>query len=235
MPNRRESGGDFLEAMATAMEGKQAEIWTALPAVLDTFDASKRTCSVQPTIQAQITDEKNVTRWETLPLLVDCPVMFPGGGGFVLTFPLKAGDEGIVVFASRCIDTWWQSGGIGVQADIRMHDLSDGFFIPTVRSVPNVEAGISTTDVQLRAVDPAGPTVTLKPDGSAHVTSPVLVSLAAPLVNVQATTANIEAPEVVIQGDTVDIMGVLSINGEAYLDHVHTGIDPGPSNTGGVA
>lgn len=231
---RRESGGDFMEALASAMEGKQAEIWTALPAVLESFDASKRTCEVQPTIQARFVDELQQVQWLTLPLLVDCPVMFPGGGGFVLTFPLVKGDEGIVVFSSRCIDAWWQQGEVQVQADLRMHDLSDGFFIPTVRSVPHVEAGISTTDVTLRSVDPGGPMVTLKPDGSAHVTSPVLVTLQAPLVNVQATTAIVEAPEVSISGDVVNVMGVLTINGEPYLDHVHSGIDPGPSNTGGV-
>ena len=33
-------------------------------------------------------------------------MVFPGGGGFALTFPVAAGDECLVVFASRCIDDY---------------------------------------------------------------------------------------------------------------------------------
>lgn len=199
---RKESGGDWQEALAVAMEGKQAELWTALPAILETYDATKRTCEVQPTIKAQVCDELGNVKWVKLPLLLDCPVQFPGGGGFVLTFPLKKGDEGLVVFAARCIDAWWQNGGTEphVQAELRMHDLSDGFFIPTVRSVPNVEAGISTSDVTLRAVDPSGPMVTLKAGGQVEVKSPAQVTVEAPVIN---------------------LSGTLYINGEAYDAHRH--------------
>ena len=72
------------------------------------------------------------------------PVVFPGGGGFALTFPVAAGDECLVVFASRCIDAWWQSGGVGEPMEPRMHDLSDGFALIGVRSQP---AHVSRRDV----------------------------------------------------------------------------------------
>jgi hypothetical protein len=130
----------------------QAGIWTALPAVVQSFNAAKGTVVAQPTIQAQTLQPNGTWLDTTLPVCPDCPVLFPGGGGgFTLTFPVKAGDEGLLLFASRCIDSWWQSGGVQKQAEVRMHDLSDGFFFPTGgMSNPNVPPNTSTTTAQLR-------------------------------------------------------------------------------------
>lgn len=156
--DRRERMRDALVAVRAALDGLEANIWTALPAVVvdEGFSASKLTVSAQPTIQAQIR-APTAQNWVSvaLPKCVDCPVMFTGGGGFVLTFPIAVGDEGLLVFASRCIDAWWQNGGpTQLQAELRMHDLSDGFFIPTGgMSQPKVPGGVSTTTCQLRSLD----------------------------------------------------------------------------------
>ena len=78
-------------------------------------------------------------------------MVFPGGGGWSITFPVSKGDEALVVFASRCIDDWWQSGGVGIQPDLRMHDLSDGFAIIGPRSQPRkLNPAISTIAVDSR-------------------------------------------------------------------------------------
>lgn len=203
---RAERTHGFIQALQAALDGRQAEIWTALPAVVESFDPDRRMCVLQPTIQGLYEDEDGTDSWVTIPVLVDVPVQFPGGGGFVLTFPLAQGDEGIVVFSARCIDAWWQYGNVQPQAELRMHDLSDGFFIPTLRSRLKVEAAISTTDVELRSVDPAGPKVSMTPAGVATIT---------------ATTINLN--------------GALIINGEAYNAHMHTGVTVGGANTGGKA
>lgn len=128
--DQRERIDDRLVALRAAFSGWQSQIWTALPAAVVSYDATKRTVSLQPTIQAQIQNAEGTWTNASLPVLEDCPVVFPGGGGFELTFPIAAGDEGIVVFASRCIDAWWQNSGVQPQAELRMHDLSDGMFIP---------------------------------------------------------------------------------------------------------
>jgi hypothetical protein len=108
--------------------------------------------------------------------LVNVPVVFPGGGGFALTFPLKAGDEALVVFSSRCIDYWWVSGKISQQAELRMHSLSDGFAIVGPKSVPNVLSSIDTANVQLRSNDGLT-TITLTPTGDAIVNAPGGITL----------------------------------------------------------
>jgi hypothetical protein len=139
-----------LVAIKASQKELQARIWTALPAIVDSFNAAACTVSAQPTIQAQVRQPNGTWLDTTITLCTDCPVMFPGAGGFVSTFPLAKGDEGLLVFSARCIDSWWQSGGIQKQADLRMHDLSDGFFFPAMLSQPNVPSAVSTTEAQLR-------------------------------------------------------------------------------------
>lgn len=88
--------------------------------------------------------------WIDIPLLVDVPIVFPRAGGYVLTFPVKKGDECLVVFGDMCIDAWWQSGGVQNQVESRRHDLSDGFAIIGCWSQPRVVSNYSTESVQLR-------------------------------------------------------------------------------------
>nr|WKF61914.1 hypothetical protein HUO10_006446 [Paraburkholderia busanensis] len=150
-----ERSASLEDALLAALTGHQTGIWTALPAIVESFDANAVTCTAQPAIQAQVRARDGSTSWVTLPLLVDVPMIFPRGGGCTLTFPVTNGDEVLIVFASRCIDAWWQSGGVQVQADLRLHDLSDGFAIPGPFSQATKIGGISMTSVQLRSDDGA--------------------------------------------------------------------------------
>lgn len=212
--DRRERQGDAQEAHRVAMEGALAETWTALPGIVQSFDATKRTCTVQPSLNMRAQSEDGTYSWISLPVLVDCPVFFPSGGGVTLTFPIKAGDECLVVFSSRCIDSWWQSGGVQNQAEVRMHDLSDGFVYVGVSSVPKVISNISTTRAQFRSddgaafveIDPsshlirahtsgdivaeAGGNINATAGGFAHVTATAEITLNAPVVNINAPIIN---------------------------------------------
>jgi len=152
--DRRERIDNQVTAFQAALQGWTAGLWVALPGILQSFNGTKRTATVQPSIQAQIRDTKGTWQNHTLPLLLDCPVVFPGGGGYGWTFPLAKGDEGLVIFASRCIDAWWQSGGVQPQAELRSFDLSDGIFFPGLFSQPRLPAvPVSMTSAQIRSDD----------------------------------------------------------------------------------
>ncbi len=156
--DRRERTNSPLLAIKVALDGLQSKIWTALPAeVAGTgFNSTAVTVQAQSTVQAQVRTPSGSWVNATLPLCVDCPVIFGGGGGYVGTYPLAVGDEGLLVFASRCIDAWWQNGGVNPQAELRMHDLSDGFFIPLAFSQPsaaNLSGGASAIEAQMRSYD----------------------------------------------------------------------------------
>lgn len=150
--DRRERYSDPEEMLRVSLEGMQGKLWTALPGIIDSFDAAAHTCKVQPAISGKRRKPNGDIEAIQLPLLLDCPVVFPGGGGCTLTFPIKPGDECLVVFASRCIDSWWQLGGVQGQAEFRMHDLSDGFVIPGGRSQPR-KFDVSESAAQLRSDD----------------------------------------------------------------------------------
>lgn len=148
--DRRERLDDPEESLRMAMEDKQAEIWTALPGVVASVDLAAQTVAVQPAIQGSVSAPDGSVQNVNLPLLVDVPICWPRAGGFALTFPVKAGDEVLVVFASRCIDSWWQSGGVGAQAEARMHDLSDGFAILAPTSQSKKLSDVQTDGVEMR-------------------------------------------------------------------------------------
>lgn len=142
---------DNEEAARLAQDGHQSRIWSAMPAIVQSVDLTKMTCVCQLAIQGRFEDDAGNITFVDISLLHDVPIVFPTAGGFAVTFPMAAGDEVLVVFASRCIDSWWQNGGFqNKPMEYRMHDLSDGFAIPGPRSQTNLVGGISATDLQVR-------------------------------------------------------------------------------------
>jgi hypothetical protein len=210
--DRRERAGDPQTAMRAVQQELASTLWTTLPGIIESYDSTKQTCSIKPAIKARVQSQRGAFSWVELPLLVDCPVIFPAGGGVALTFPVVKGDEALVMFADRCIDNWWKMGGIQEQPDLRMHDLSDGFALVGIASLPRVMPGLSNAGAQLRTT--AGTTkVEVTPAGNVNLTAAAEVTVAAPIVR---------------------ITGTLIINGIPYATHVHTGVQTGGANTGGL-
>lgn len=228
--NREERLDDPEESLRLAMESQQAQIWTALPGVVAAVNLASQTLSVQPTVQGSVASPDGAKQLVNLPLLVDVPIVWPRAGGFALTFPITAGDEVLVVFASRCIDSWWQSGGIGAPAEARMHDLSDGFAVLAPTSQPKKLSGVSSTNVQLR--DEAGTTyVEITPDGKARVVAATQIDVEAPTVNITGDL-NVTG-EMNLVGQLTQSGGSMTIGGVVFGTHKHTGVQPGSGTSGG--
>lgn len=227
---RSERLDDLEEGLRIAMESHQSHMWTSIPGIVAGVDLSAQTLSVQPSIQGSVTAPDGSVQVVNLPLLVDVPVVWPRAGGFALTFPIKAGDEVLVVFASRCIDAWWQSGGVGAQAEARMHDLSDGFAILAPTSQPKKFSGVSSSNVQLR--DESGTTyVEITPGGAARVVGATKIDITAPTINLNGTT-NITGTTNIV-GQVNQSGGGLVSNGITFSSHKHTGVQPGSGTSGG--
>nr|DAS26437.1 MAG TPA: baseplate protein [Caudoviricetes sp.] len=131
------------------IQQNQLNLHTALPAKVVSFDPAKQTVSLAIQIKMQLVDGSGAD----IPPLLDVPVSFPRGGGFAVTFPLKAGDEGIAIFSERCIDGWWQNGSASIPLDFRLHDLSDAMFIPGICSVPRAIGGFFTDGLSMQTLD----------------------------------------------------------------------------------
>ncbi|MFU3046012.1 Gp138 family membrane-puncturing spike protein [Pseudomonas paraeruginosa] len=136
-------------AMARALDSRVKRLHTALPGRVLSFDPQWQTASVQPLIDQVLVDGTRVP----LPVLADVTVQFPRGGGFVLTFPVRPGDECLLLFNERCIDGWWQSGEPSEPLDYRQHDLSDAVAIMGISSQPQAVADFASDATALRRLD----------------------------------------------------------------------------------
>lgn len=229
-----------------AINSRMTMVWTALPGIVQSFDPQALTCEVQPAIKGRMTTEKGI-ELVNMPLLLDCPVVFPHAGGCSLTFPIQPGDECLVVFSSRAIDFWWQLGGIQPPAEARMHDLSDGFVIPGPYSQSRKISGVSTSALQLRSddgtafieINPSSHNVKCQTNGdfsvqcknfaveasaSATITSPA-IALNGALTNTASTAAQMTGG--------LDTTKDVTASGISLKSHTHSNVQNGPGNTGG--
>jgi hypothetical protein len=134
-------------ASAAQVDGRLKNLHTCMPGIIESYDATKQTAKVQPCIKRLFLDRG----WVNLPVCVDVPVCFPGGGDFFLTFPVKQGDECILMFSERSIDFWYANGGIQQPSEYRLHDLSDGMAIVGINSQPRKLSDVQTDGVELRS------------------------------------------------------------------------------------
>lgn len=226
------------EMLRAAFRGLRAGVWTALPGIVQAFDAGAGTVIVQPAIQGvQQAPDGSVAAVE-YPLLVDVPVYFPRGGGCTLTFPISAGDECVVVFSSRAIDAWWQSGQVQAPTEPRMHDMADGFAFVGPFSQARMIGNVSTSNAQLRS-DDGSTYVELDPSGKlVNVVAPGGMTLTTPTVTITGVinVENVDGAPVAmgINGKT-EFTGQVFANGKRIDDtHTHSGVQPGSGNSGSV-
>ena len=181
----------------------------AMPGIIQSFDATEQTVTVQCAIREKINMDGDLS-WQEIPLLLDVPIIFPRAGNYILTMPIQAGDECLVVFGDSCMDAWWQSGGVQNQIDCRRHDLSDGYAIVGLYSQPRRINNYSTSTAQLRNLS-----------GDAYV-------------ELSGSNINIVGNSVTISANNVTIGGSTTIDGRSFMGHTHGGITRGESDTEGV-
>jgi len=223
--DQRERANDLQTAMLLAVQGYMAEVWTCLPGIVEAYYATgpqAGTADVNVALQGLWKNAQGTTpKWNNITKLTGCPVKFPKGGGLGCTFPLVEGDEVLVIFASRCIDAWWQQGGIQVQAELRMHDMGDGFVVPGVWSKPSVPTNLPTASIRVGKLDQSA---------YLEVTTGGVVNIVAPGgFNVNGNTD--------VTGN-VEISGTTTGSEEGTFNnipvsaHLHPGVVTGGANTG---
>jgi hypothetical protein len=140
MVDQRERTNDQEESMRLANDSLAQTLWCVMP-VLVKEDSEGHTVRLRPAIKAVQRNEQGQMEPVEMSWLGSCPVAFTQGGEFVITHPVKEKDEGIVVFADRNIDGWWKDGDVQPEIFMRRHHLSDGMYIPGVRSCPRALGG----------------------------------------------------------------------------------------------
>lgn len=248
MPSSNQTrSGSLDETFESERKVLKEQIRVALPGIIQSFNPDAVTAVVQPAIRYIERDNDGNKVTQDYPLLVDVPVVFPRGGGCTLTFPVKAGDECLVIFADRCIDFWWQSGGIQEPVDGRMHDLSDAFCIVGPQSQAKKISGISTTATQLRTDDgsafievAAGHDVTVKTpgkltasaDGGTEITSPEIILNGNVTINGNLSQGMGESGGSATMYGPVTVTNDVTAGGKSLMTHTHGGVEHGNDSTG---
>jgi len=177
----RERLHDQEESLRAMLDGFQAKIWTAIPASISTVHADGQHATFQAGIKSIVRNPDGTTTAVDLPVLPDVPLHFPSGGGVTMTFPVKSGDEALLIFSCRPTDAWQQSGGQQGQIDARMHDLSDAYALVGFKSSPNALSNVNTDATEIRTADGntvislKGDEVKLKATGSQSTVTPTSV------------------------------------------------------------
>lgn len=123
------------------------DIRVAVPARVESFDASNATVDVQPLLKEEYTDESGDSVVESLPVVQSVPVMFPGAGNFRMTFPIEQGNTGLLIFTDRAMGQWLAKGGEVDPIDKSRHSLKDAVYIPglnTLSGAWDVDASVIT-------------------------------------------------------------------------------------------
>jgi len=240
-------GGEQQTAQAIA-DSVSTQIRVAMPGIIQSFDPDAVTAVVQPAIKGYETGADGTRQSRTLPLLVDVPVVFPTAGGVTLTLPINPGDECELKFQDRCIDFFWQSGGVQEPVDDRMHDLSDATCSVGQISQPNRIKNVSTTSAQLRSVDgstfidlnPATKKIKIVAPGGVEVITPLAdfsekVTIHGLLSWMGGMVGTVVSGVASTITGAVEFIGSVKANGKRIDDtHTHGGVQHGSDDTDGV-
>jgi Phage protein Gp138 N-terminal domain len=144
--------GSEADAVLAAVQAVLRGMLTTMPAIVQQ-DSDGHNVTVQPAINALVRKDDGTMSQVTWPQLQTMVAHFAGGGLMVSTHPIKNGDEVILQFAARALDSWRQSGGIQNPIDARQHHASDGFVLGGVKSDPNKIQNYATESIQHRSLD----------------------------------------------------------------------------------
>lgn len=135
-----------------------AQVHVSYPATVVSYDSAsqKATVRIVPCFRRKDPAQDNAVVTYRPPDLPGIPVAFPGAGAFSMTWPLAAGDSGLLIVTSRSMDEWKANGGpTSEPEDQRRHDLTDSVFLPGLRSFTTAEripaAGVDDDALVLRA------------------------------------------------------------------------------------
>ncbi len=163
---------DLTDVIEGAIDSALDDVAVARPGRVVSFNKADSTANIQPAIKLYQTREDGSKVVVIPPVIPNVPVCFPGGGLAGITFPLNAGDTGLLVFCDGSIDSW--KTGVDTRlaeaANPRKHHITDAVFIPGVRTMKRAALGgasmvddialtINAPSIKLGGTDASDPVV----------------------------------------------------------------------------
>lgn len=121
---------DLEEIISEIARLQTTKMFVGAVAVVVSYEDATQKASVRPVVRGSVQGGGSVR----FPVLTNVPVRFPCGGGYSVTFPLKAGDFVWLDFGDRSLDDWLNSGQADVvPASKRRFSISDAVAYAGVR------------------------------------------------------------------------------------------------------
>ncbi len=204
--------GTLREVFKKLMQG----VDDMLPAKIVAYNRKRNVATVQPQIMVLTTENQTLSR----PTLASVPVLALGGGGFIMSLPLKPGDTGWIKASDRDISLYLQSNSEAGPNTQRLHSFADGLFIPdvmrnyTIADEDESNAVLQSTDGSVR--------IALWPDK----------------IKLTAQTIELDATEVKCTGNLTTDGRVTGRGGVTFGEtpaesHRHNGVESGSGISGG--
>lgn len=123
-------------------------------AQIQAFNSEKQTCTATINYQREVVsrnqDGTYSSKPKNYPILVNVPVIVMSGGTANLTFPIKKGDDCLILFNDRDMDTWLTSSTIQPPNSNRLHDLVDGIALVGLKPYTKAIADYDMDRVRLQ-------------------------------------------------------------------------------------
>lgn len=179
-------------------------IHTAIPAIITSYDAASGLAVVQPKGKFK---KPNGDKLD-YPSVSGVPVLFPQSKNVTIAFPIKAGDNCLLVFGEQALDYWLY--GKETDTDLKF-DLSNAMAIPNLATTGN-SAMQEACDEDAVVLKSGETKLKVKGDG-VYIKGNVKV------------TGKIEATDIIKSDDDVTASGI------SLTKHIHTGDSGGSTSS----
>jgi len=157
------------EVIRAAIDSRLRDVHVALPGRIESYDASEQKADVKPMVGELLPTRAGREIEESLPVIPNVPLVFPRGGGFYLTLPMRPGDFVLLVVNERSIDTWISGDGDEKSPDdFRTHNLSDAVALAGLYPLRAALDEVSVGD-NLVIGREGGSSIHLRPDDEIHL------------------------------------------------------------------
>jgi len=216
-------------------------VYTSIPGIVVRVRDNLQNLAID--VQPAINIKKEDGTVQDRPVILNVPVQMPSGREGGLTHNISVGDPVWLMFSMVGIDLWKRGNGMPTtSSDFRKFDKRDCVAIPSPfpfsESVNNPEKHLwehNPNDVVLyHGLGSAEETeIRLHRGGGVTINTNQEVTVNADVAQVNVKTLLVDAAHTDWVGN-INYVGTLTINGVPYQSHIHSGVQSGPSNTGGV-